>query len=319
MGSIVWTNTFGVLLLNMATPFLRSKIQLNNGIHMPKIHLGVYEVSGRQVTDSVTWALQAGYRAVDSAEVYGNEKESGTAILNFLKSESSVSREDIWFTTKLWNSTSYNATRVSINESIKRSGLGYLDLYLLHSPYPGKAKRLECWKAIEDAILEGQIRAGGVSNWSVKHVRLTVPSISIRPWKVAKLYSQLQELLDSKPRIVPAVNQIEIHPFNTRTDIADFCHRNGIVIEAYAPLVRAMRMKNPTILSLSAKYNVSPAQLLVRWSLQKGYVPLPKSVHKERIITNTQVDDFTIEAADIETMDSLDEYLITDWDPTTAD
>lgn len=146
---------------------------------MPRIHLGVYEVSGRQVKDAVKWALEAGYRAVDSAEVYGNEKEAGAAILAFLKSENSVSRQEIWFTTKLWSNTSYNATRASIKDSIKRSGLGYLDLYLLHSPYPGKEKRLECWKAVEDAILDGEVRAGGVSNWSVKHVYLPAPFISL--------------------------------------------------------------------------------------------------------------------------------------------
>jgi diketogulonate reductase-like aldo/keto reductase len=115
------------------------------------------------------------------------------------------------------------------------------------------------------------------------------------------------------------VNQIEVHPFNTRTDITTFCREKGIVVEAYAPLAKAMRMKHPTIVQLSTKYQVSPAQLLIRWSLQKGYVPLPKSVHQERIITNAQVDDFVIEPDDINTMDALDEYLITDWDPTTAD
>jgi diketogulonate reductase-like aldo/keto reductase len=115
------------------------------------------------------------------------------------------------------------------------------------------------------------------------------------------------------------VNQIEIHPFNTRTDIATFCQENGILVEAYAPLARGMRMKHPTIVRLAAEYKVSPAQLLVRWSLQKGYVPLPKSVHKERIITNAQVDNFTISKDDMDAMDGLDEYLVTDWDPTTAD
>jgi diketogulonate reductase-like aldo/keto reductase len=299
----------------MSISFLKSTIQLNNGLSMPRIHLGVYQASGRQVKDAVKWALQAGYRAVDSAEVYGNEKEAGIAILNFLKSESSLSRKDIWFTTKLWNNTSYNATRASITNSIQRSGLGYLDLYLLHSPYPGKDKRLECWRAIEDAILAGEVRAGGVSNWSVKHV---IHSCSVPP-KRTNCRLKLRELLDSKPRIVPAVNQIEVHPFNTRTDITTFCQENGIVVEAYAPLARALRMKNPTIVRLSTKYKVSPAQLLVRWSLQKGYVPLPKSVHEERIITNTQVDDFIIHDDDVATLDGLDEYLVTDWDPTTAD
>jgi len=129
----------------------------------------------------------------------------------------------------------------------------------------------------------------------------------------------LQELLDSKPRIVPAVNQIEVHPFNTRLDITSFCQANGIVVEAYAPLARAMRMRHPKIVELSRKYGCSPAQLLVRWSLQKGYVPLPKSVKKERIVENAKVEGFSIEESDVKAMDGLDEYLVTDWDPTDAD
>lgn len=285
---------------------------------MPRIHLGVYLASGREASDAVTWALQAGYRAIDSAEAYGNEKEVGDAILDFLKSQNSLSRGNIWFTTKLESNVDYNATRTSITASIRRSGLGYLDLYLLHSPYGGNKKRLECWRAIEDAILAGEVKAGGVSNWSVKHVNISLSS-PLFGNKLTVYLLKLQELLDAKPKIVPSVNQIEVHPFNTRTEITTFCHENGIVVEAYAPLARAWRMKHPEIVRLSTNYKVSPAQLLVRWSLQRGYVPLPKSVHEERIILNAQVDDFIIQKEDMEAMDALDEYLVTDWDPTTAE
>jgi diketogulonate reductase-like aldo/keto reductase len=121
----------------------------------------------------------------------------------------------------------------------------------------------------------------------------------------------LQELIDAKPRILPAVNQIEVHPFNTRTEICDFCRENGIVVEAYAPLVRALKMKHPKIVSLSNKYSCTPGQLLVRWSLQRGYAPLPKSVNKERIIENADIGGFTIEDEDMNGLDSLDEYLVT--------
>jgi diketogulonate reductase-like aldo/keto reductase len=130
---------------------------------------------------------------------------------------------------------------------------------------------------------------------------------------------KLQELLDSKPRVIPTVNQIEVHPFNTRTDITSFCREHNIVVEAYAPLARALRMKHPKIVELSKKYKCEPAQLLVRWSLQKGYVPLPKSVKKERIISNANVEAFEIEEGDMKVLDGLDEYLVTDWDPTDAD
>jgi diketogulonate reductase-like aldo/keto reductase len=128
----------------------------------------------------------------------------------------------------------------------------------------------------------------------------------------------LQELIDSKPRILPAVNQIEVHPFNTRTNICEFCTEHGIVVEAYAPLVRALKMKHPIIVKLSRKYSCTSGQLLLRWSLQHGYVPLPKSVKKARIAENAEIGGFEIEDADMKTMDGLDEYLVTDWDPTNT-
>ena len=129
----------------------------------------------------------------------------------------------------------------------------------------------------------------------------------------------MKELLASNPRIHPAVNQVEVHPFNTRTEITSFCQQHDIVVEAYAPLARALRMKDKTIVSLSSKYSVTPAQLMVRWSLQHGYVPLPKSVTKSRIEANGAVDGFEIGAEDMKSMDGLDEYLVTDWDPVDCD
>ncbi|KAL8682940.1 MAG: hypothetical protein Q9224_006727 [Gallowayella concinna] len=286
----------------MAQQFaLTSRIKLANGLSMPRIHLGVYLTSGQETSNAVQWALEAGYRAFDSAQMYRNEKEVGSTLLNFLSSKentSSLKREDVHFTSKLASNSSYDAARKSIKQSVKQCGLGYIDLFLLHSPYGGKAARLASWKAVEDAIDQGEVKTGGVSNFGVKH---------------------LQELLASKPRILPAVNQIEVHPFNTRTKITDFCREHDIVVEAYAPLVRALRMKHPIISSLSEKYSCTPAQLLVRWSLQHGYVPLPKSVTKDRIVKNGDVSGFEIEAKDMEEMDGLDEYLVTDWDPVDAD
>ncbi|KAG4025682.1 hypothetical protein MFRU_052g00030 [Monilinia fructicola] len=277
---------------------LSKTITLNNGIQMPRIHLGVYMTSGRETETAVSTALSAGYLAFDSAEWYANEKQVGSAINNYLRANEDVKRENLWFTTKLKTNTGYDATRKAVKDSLKRSGLDYIDLYLLHSPYGGKQRRLECWRAVEDAIADGEVRAGGVSNFGVRH---------------------LQEILDSKPRIIPAINQIEVHPFNTRAEITSFCQSNDIVVEAYAPLARALRMKHPKIVSLSRKYSCTPAQLFVKWSLQHDYVPLPKSVTKERIISNGDVDGFEIEDADLKELDALDEYLVTDWDPTDAD
>ncbi|KAF2840724.1 putative aldo-keto reductase [Patellaria atrata CBS 101060] len=277
---------------------LATRVKLSNGLSMPQIHLGVYLTSGNETVQAVKSALEAGYRAIDSAQMYHNEREVGRAIAAFLSSEadtSGLTREDVHFTTKLASNTSYNATRQSIKKSLYACGLGYIDLFLLHSPYGGKKARLECWKAVEDAIDDGEIRSGGVSNYGVKH---------------------LQELINSEPRIMPTVNQIEVHPFNTRTDITHFCAQNGIIVEAYAPLTRALRMKHPKIVSLSKKYNCTPAQLLVRWSLQHGYVPLPKSVKRQRIIENADIDGFEIDEEDMKALDNLDENLVTDWDPT---
>lgn len=185
----------------------------------------------------------------------------------------------------------------------------------MHSPYGGKRKRLECWKAVEDAILEGEVRTGGVSNYGVKHV-------SYRQFRSKQKTTdkiKLEELYASNPRIPPAVNQIELHPFNTQRPIVEFCEQHNIVVQAWAPLARGMRMTNHTIASLSRKYSCSPAQLMVRWSLQRGFVPLPKSVKAERVIENGEIADIAIGEADMRTMDGLDEHLVTDWDPTNCD
>jgi len=276
---------------------LASRIGLNNGLSMPKIHLGVYLMNGREASTAVKYALEAGYRAIDSAQMYHNEHDVGAAITSYLKAHSDVKREDIHYTTKLASNSDYNTARKSITRSVTECGLGYIDLFLLHSPYGGKRARLESWRAVEDAIQDGEIKIGGVSNYGQKH---------------------LEELLASNPKIKPAVNQIEVHPFNTRTDLTEYCQQNEIIVEAYAPLARALRMKHPVVVELSKKYSSTPGQLLVRWSLQHGYVPLPKSVRKERIIENSEIQSFIIEATDMKRLDGLDEYLVTDWDPTDA-
>ena len=255
--------------------------------------------------------------------MYRNEREVGSSILAYISSPgntASLKREDIHFTSKLASNTSYDAARKSIKQSVKESGLGYIDLFLLHSPYGGKTKRLESWRAVEDAITDGEVKSGGVSNFGVKHVSHQLFLSSSQDDR-SFTYSpfQLQELLASNPRLHPTVNQVEVHPFNTRTEITSFCQEHDMVVEAYAPLARALRMKHPTITSLSNKYSCTPAQLMVRWSLQHGYVPLPKSASKSRIIANGDVGGFEIEVADIQTMDSLDEYLVTDWDPVDCD
>ncbi|KAI6902291.1 Aldo/keto reductase [Hortaea werneckii] len=277
---------------------LATRVTLNNGLTMPQIQLGVYLMSGSEASTAVKHALDAGYRAIDSAQMYHNEREVGHAILDYLKTHPDLKREDIHYTTKLASNGTYDRARASIQKSVKECGLGYIDLFLLHSPYGGKQARLESWRAVEDAIQDGEVRIGGVSNFGEKHIT---------------------ELLTSTPRIKPAVNQIELHPFNTHPSLTALCATHSILCEAYAPLARALRLKHPTIVSLSKKYGVTPAQLMVRWSCQMGYAPLPKSVRKERIVENADVGGFEIEGGDMRVLEGLDEGLVTDWDPLDAD
>ncbi|KAI9723499.1 MAG: hypothetical protein M1828_004229 [Chrysothrix sp. TS-e1954] len=276
---------------------LATRIKMVNGLSMPQIHLGLYMTSPRETTQIVQWAIEAGYRGFDSAQMYGNERETGQGIETFLSSKMNtkgLQRKDIHYTTKLVSNSTFDAARKSITQSVQKSGLGYVDLFLLHSPYGGKQARLESWRAVEQAIEDGEVKIGGVSNFGVRHI---------------------QEMIDSKPKVMPAVNQIEVHPFNTRAEIRSICDKNNIMVEAYAPLARALRMSHPTITTLATKYACTPGQLMVRWSCQHGMVPLPKSSKKARIIENSQVEHFAISSEDIRKMDELDEYLVTDWDP----
>ncbi|KAK2804004.1 hypothetical protein FQN50_006810 [Emmonsiellopsis sp. PD_5] len=283
---------------------LLTKVKLANGVSMPQIQLGVYQMRATDTVNAVRWALEFWHKnsRFDSAQMYGNEAQTGQAILTYLSDQkgqaNSLTREDIFYTTKLLSNSGYEATRAAIKESVRLCGLGYIDLFLIHAPYGGKRRRLESWRAIEDAIADNEIRAGGVSNYNINH---------------------LKEILDSNPRAFPTVNQLEIHPFNTRAEVASFCQENGIVVEAYCPLTRGYKLKDPAIVSLSKKYSCTPAQLLVRWSLQHGYVPLPKSVTKSRIIENSGVEGFEIGEEDMKVMDGLDEYLVIDWDPLDAE
>ncbi|KAK5171424.1 uncharacterized protein LTR77_004568 [Saxophila tyrrhenica] len=294
-----------------------SRIKLNNGSSMPRIHLGVYLMSGSEATSAVQHALDAGYRAFDSAQMYHNEKQVGRAISEYLKAHPEVKREDIHYTSKLASNGDYDTARRSISQSVKECGLGYIDLFLLHSPYGGKQRRLDSWRAVEDAVKDGEVKIGGVSNFGEKHVRSPTPTLSYL-FSVDMCDEQIDELLSSNPKLKPACNQIEVHPFNTRSKLTAHCQKNDIVVEAYAPLARALRMKHPTIVELAKKYGCTSGQLLVRWSLQHDYVPLPKSVKKERIVENADIGGFIIDENDMKKMDGLDEYLVTDWDPVDA-
>ncbi|PCH42364.1 aldo-keto reductase [Wolfiporia cocos MD-104 SS10] len=270
-----------------------SKMKLRDGNEIPIMGFGTYEIDGQEAYTAVKTALEAGYRHIDSAEWYYNEKQCGRAILDFC-AKSGVPRSEVFFTTKLQTNAGYKAAKASIARSLETCGLGYIDLYLIHSPIGGRQKRVESWKAVIEAKSEGKVRSVGVSNYGVRH---------------------LQELLDAGVEL-PVINQVDLHPFMTRADIVAVCKEHDIALEAWAPLVRGYRFTHPSIKSLAQKYLREPAQILLRYSLQKGYIPLPKSENPERIKSNINVYDFELSPDEIAHLDSLDEELVTDWDPT---
>lgn len=275
------------------TQSLTSTFTLNNSVEIPCLGLGVYQSErGAETQNAVRWALEAGYRHIDTARVYGNERDVGTAI-----KESGVSRSEVFITTKLWNDDQgYDATLAACNKSLERLQVDYVDLYLIH--WPVENLRLESWRAMEKLLADGKTRAIGVSNYMEHH---------------------LTELLDSS-NTVPAINQIELSPYNylQRKPVVGLCRHNNIQVEAYSPLTKALKLNDPKLVDIARRYNKTPAQILIRWALQKEAVVIPKSVHKERIIENADVFDFSISTEDMETLDSFNENLATGWDPTDA-
>jgi len=268
-----------------------STITLNNGVEMPRFGLGVWQAkAGSEVRDSVRWALEAGYRLIDTARVYDNEEDVGRILR-----EGSAPREQVFVTTKLWNGDQgYASTSKALDASLRRLGLEYVDLYLMHWPVEGK--RLESWRAMEKLLAAGKTRAIGVSNFLERH---------------------LDELLGSA-EVMPAVNQVEFSPFLYQRDLLEFCRERGIQLEAYSPLTRGRRLDDATLVAVAARYGKSPAQVLIRWALQHDLVVIPKSVTRERVRANADVFDFTLGRDDMDALDALDESRHFAWDPTEA-
>ncbi|CAK5269253.1 unnamed protein product [Mycena citricolor] len=253
---------------------------------------------------------QAGYRHIDSATWYENEREVGQAIRDFCES-TGTPRSAIFYTTKLKLNDGYEPTLKAIQFSLDECGLEYIDLYLIHGPLGGPAARKECWRAICDAQKEGRVKSIGISTFGVRHIKeilemgLAVPAVNqVRP--VGRFF---QASTDQS-------YEIDLHPFMIRTEIVNLCHEHGISLEAWAPLVRGLRFKHPSIVSLAKKHHKEPAQILLRYCLQKGYVAIPKSSSRARIASNTNIFDFALDEKEVADLDALDEGLVTDWDPT---
>jgi diketogulonate reductase-like aldo/keto reductase len=268
-----------------------SRVELSHGGPIPILGLGVYQTGpGSGTRDAVNWALEAGYRHIDTAAFYGNEREVGEAIR-----ASGVPRDDIFVTTKLWNSDhGFDRAMRAFDVSIGKLDLDYVDLYLVHWPVEGL--RFESWRALEGLLDEGRTKAIGVSNYTVRHL--------------AELISKC-----NKP---PAVNQVEFHPFLYQHDLLQFCRSNDVCLEAYSPLTKGYKLGDERLVSLAEQYGRSAAQILIRWAIQHDVVVIPKSADRIRIEENAAVFGFEISGEDMTYLDGLNENLHITWDPTDA-
>ncbi len=268
-----------------------STILLNNGINIPIFGLGTFlNDNGRQTVDSILYAFEIGYRHIDTAAMYENEQEVGTAIR-----KSGIAREEIFVTTKLWNSDhGYENTIKAFHRSLNRLGLDYVDLYLIH--WPVENLRLESWRALEKLYSEGFCKSIGVSNYMERH---------------------LEELLNNSS-VIPVVNQVEFSPFLYLKELQDYCETKGIALESYSPLTKGYKLKDSNLIDIARKYDKSTSQILIRWCIQKEIIVIPKSSQKGHIKENADVFDFIISEADMIKLDNLNENYHSTWDPTNV-
>jgi len=257
---------------------LKGTVQLANGVEMPYFGLGVFKTEeGTEVENSVKWAIESGYRHIDTAAIYKNEKGVGNAV-----KASNVPRNELFITTKAWNDNQRNDTVMEgFEHSLELLQTSYVDLYLIHWPVVGKYNAT--WKVMEEIYRSGRARAIGVSNFLQHHLEDL--------FKIAE--------------IKPMVNQVECHPYLVQQSLIDFCQSHKIVFEAWSPIMRGAVNNIPLMQELSEKYKKTPVQITLRWDLEKGIVTIPKSVHKERIITNADIFDFKLTSDDIERIDAL--------------
>jgi len=264
-------------------------VTLNDGNPIPQLGYGVWQVSTDDIVPAVLKALEVGYRHIDTAAIYGNEEGVGRAI-----AESGIPREELFVTTKLWNERHDDAP-AAIQESLTKLGLDYVDLYLIHWPAPKADKYLTAWQSLEQFTADGLARSVGVSNFHASH---------------------LQKILNATST-VPAVNQIEVHPTFAQTELIATNTSYGITTESWSPLGLSQDLDNSVIISLAEELGRTPAQVILRWHIQKGYVVFPKSVTPSRIAENFDVFGFELDDAQIATIDGLDSGNRTGGDPDT--
>jgi 2,5-diketo-D-gluconate reductase A len=266
---------------------------LAEGVAIPQLGFGVFQVPPRQTRAVVEHALEAGYRHVDTAAAYGNEEGVGQAL-----AASGIARDELFVTTKLWNAHhAYDDALRAFEVSMGKLGLDVLDLYLIHWPLPRQDRYVEAWRALERLRAEGRVRAIGVSNFQPAHLR---------------------RLLD-ETEIVPAVNQVELHPYFQQWDLRDFHARHGIVTEAWSPLAQGAVLDDPAITDIARAHGKTPAQVVLRWHLQLGNVVIPKSVTPRRIEENLDVFDFELGERELEEIEHVDRGERTGPDPDRFD
>ncbi|SEE21118.1 MULTISPECIES: aldo/keto reductase [Streptomyces] len=260
-------------------------VTLDNGVEIPQLGFGVFQVPDEQTTAAVTSALEAGYRSIDTAAIYGNETGVGRAL-----AAAALPREELFVTTKVWNADQgYDATLRAFDTSLAKLGLDYVDLYLIHWPTPARDLYRDSWRALERLAAEGRIRAAGVSNFQPGH---------------------LERLLDGAT-LTPAVNQIELHPGLQQAALRAFHAEHKIATEAWSPLAQGAVLDDPAITDIAARHGKSPAQVVIRWHLQLGNIVIPKSVTPARIRENLDVFDFALTEQEMTAIAALDRDLRT--------
>lgn len=263
-------------------------MEMNDGYKIPVVGLGTWKSEPGDATyNAVLNSINAGYRHIDTARAYDNESDVGRAI-----KDAGVVRKELFITTKLWNKDQgYETALEACEKSLARLGCDYIDLYLIH--WPLKDKRNESWRAFIELQEKGLCKSIGVSNFTIDNLK------------------EIEDRFD----ILPAANQVEFHPYHYQRELLDYCNSKNILIEAYSPLVHAKRMDESRLVSISQELGKTPAQILIRWAMQRGMIVLPKSVNNDRIIENFTVFDFDISDSVMERLDDLDERYVTCWDP----
>ena len=270
-------------------------VALNNGRTIPQFGFGVFQIKPADTTAAVVTALETGYRHIDTAEMYGNEKEVGTAI-----AKSGLDRADVFVTSKLNNGFHRpDDARLAFDESLDALGFDYLDLFLIHWPLPTRydGDYVSTWQALEEFYHDGRARSIGVSNFQPHHLRR----------------------LHGESEITPAINQIEIHPYLTQNEVRAFCAEHQIAVEAWSPLAQGLVLDDPTIVSIAKQVGKTPAQVVLRWHIERGDIVFPKSVTPARIKENIDIFDFELSGEDVEAITALNKNERTGPDPDKFD